>query len=91
MTLDPMISISHTMEEEHMRSGLAQKTNDSRPYMVKASVRELKSTLSMSGLLTGDVKATFNQAALDIGIRTIDNLYKVLAQPTYILLITSTK
>ena len=33
-------------------------------------------------LLTGDAKATFNQAALDIGIRTIDNSNKVLAEMT---------
>ena len=33
-------------------------------------------------LLTGDVKATFNQAALNIGIRTIDNFNKVLAEMT---------
>ena len=28
-------------------------------------------------LLTGDAKATFNQAALDIGISTVDNSNKV--------------
>ena len=33
-------------------------------------------------LLTGDAKATFNQAATDIGIRTIDNFNKVLAEMT---------
>ena len=33
-------------------------------------------------LLTGDAKATFNQAALFIGIRTIDNFNKVLAKMT---------
>ena len=33
-------------------------------------------------LLTGDAKATFNKAALDIGISTVDNLYKVLAEMT---------
>ena len=31
-------------------------------------------------LLTGDAKATFNQAALDIGIHTVDNFNKVLAE-----------
>ena len=33
-------------------------------------------------LLTGDAKATFNQAALDIGIRTVDNFNKVLMEMT---------
>ena len=33
-------------------------------------------------LLTGDTKASFNQAALDIGIGTIDNFNKVLAEMT---------
>ena len=33
-------------------------------------------------LLTGDTKATINQVALDIGIRTIDNFNKVLAVMT---------
>ena len=33
-------------------------------------------------LLTGDAKATFNQAALDIGIRTIDNFNIVLMEMT---------
>ena len=33
-------------------------------------------------LLTGDAKATFNQAALGIGICTIDNFNKVLAKMT---------
>ena len=33
-------------------------------------------------LLTGDAKATFNQAALDIGIRIVDNFNKVLAEIT---------
>ena len=31
-------------------------------------------------LLTGDAKATFNQAALEIGIRTVDNFNKVLSE-----------
>ena len=31
-------------------------------------------------LLTGDAKATFNQAALDIGVYTVDNFNKVLAE-----------
>ena len=33
-------------------------------------------------LLTGDVKATFNQAALDISIHTIDNFNEVLMEMT---------
>ena len=33
-------------------------------------------------LLTSDAKATFNQAALDIGIHTIDNCKKVLTEMT---------
>ena len=33
-------------------------------------------------LLTGDTKATFNQAALDIGIRTVENFNKVLMKMT---------
>ena len=33
-------------------------------------------------LITGDAKATFNKAALDIGIRTVDNFNKVLAEIT---------
>ena len=33
-------------------------------------------------LLTGDAKATFNQAALDIGIRTIDNFNKLVLEMT---------
>ena len=33
-------------------------------------------------LLTDDAKATFNQAALDIGIRTVDNFNKVLLEMT---------
>ena len=32
--------------------------------------------------LTGDVKTNFNRAALDIGIRTVDNFNKVLAEIT---------
>ena len=32
--------------------------------------------------LTSDAKATFSQATLDIGIRTIDNVNKVLAEMT---------
>ena len=31
-------------------------------------------------LLTGDTKATFSQAALDIGICTVDNFNKVLLE-----------
>ena len=31
-------------------------------------------------LLRSDVKATFDQAALDIGIHMVDNFYKVLAE-----------
>ena len=33
-------------------------------------------------MLTGDAKATFNQAALDIGICIVDNFNKVLAKMT---------
>ena len=33
-------------------------------------------------LLTGDAKATFNQAVQDIGIRTVDKFNKVLAEMT---------
>ena len=33
-------------------------------------------------LVTGDAKATFNQAALTIGIRTVDNFNKVLMEMT---------
>ena len=33
-------------------------------------------------LLTGDAKATFTQAALDIGIHTVENFNKVLAEMT---------
>ena len=33
-------------------------------------------------LLTGDAKATFNQAALDIGIRTDDKFNKLQAEIT---------
>ena len=33
-------------------------------------------------LLTGDAKAIFNQTALDIGMCTVDNLNKVLAEIT---------
>ena len=33
-------------------------------------------------LLTGDMKATFNQAALDIGICTVDNFNKLLLEIT---------
>ena len=33
-------------------------------------------------LLTGDTKATFNQAALDIGMHTVDDFNKVLAEIT---------
>ena len=33
-------------------------------------------------LLTGDAKATLNQAALDIGIRTVENFNKTLAEIT---------
>ena len=46
--------------------------------MAKASVRDLKGTRLLKGLLTGDAKATFNLAALDIGICIIDNYNKVL-------------
>ena len=33
-------------------------------------------------LLTGDAKATFNRAVLDIGIHTDDNFNKALAEMT---------
>ena len=33
-------------------------------------------------LLTGDMKATYNQAALDIGIHSVDNYNNVLAEMT---------
>ena len=33
-------------------------------------------------LLTGDAKATYNQAALDIGIRTVNDFNIVLAEMT---------
>ena len=33
-------------------------------------------------LLTGDTKATFNQAALDIGIHTVDDFNKVHLEMT---------
>ena len=33
-------------------------------------------------LLSGDAKATFNQAALDIGMHTVDDFNKILAEMT---------
>ena len=45
------------------------------------STGPLRHTL-IEHLLTGDTKATFNQADLDIGIRTIDNFNKVLLEMT---------
>ena len=36
----------------------------------------------IKGLLTDDTKATFNHATLDIGIWTVDNFNKVLAEMT---------
>ena len=55
-------------------SGLSGKTNFSRPQKANVSVENLKST--------DYAKATFNQVALDIGICTIDNFNKVLAEMT---------
>ena len=43
---------------------------------------ELHSYTFSERLLTSDEKATFNQTALDIGIRTVDNFNKVLAKMT---------
>ena len=43
---------------------------------------ELHSYTFSERLLTSDEKATFNQTALDIGIRTVDNFNKVLAEMT---------
>ena len=40
MTVDPMRSTSHTMEEGHLKSGLS-RTTKCLPMMAKASVQEL--------------------------------------------------
>ena len=82
MTLDPMRPTSPIMEEDHLRSGLSGKTNFSRPYTAKSSVQNLKGTHSLKGLRTGDAKATFNQTALFIGIRNVDNFNKILLEMT---------
>ena len=50
--------------------------------MAKVSVQIPKQYTFNERLLTGDVKATFNQAPLDIGIRTNDNFNKVLLEMT---------
>ena len=71
MTLDPMRSTAPTMEEEHLKSGKRQTSQGLR--WPKHQNRTSK---------VGDVRATFNQSALDIGIRTIDNFNKVLLKMT---------
>ena len=50
--------------------------------MAKASVRDLYGSHSLKGLLTGNAKATFDQAALDIGIYFVDNFIKVVLEMT---------
>ena len=50
--------------------------------MDEVSVRDLKDTCLLKVLLTGDVKATSNQTALDIGIQTVDNFSKALVVMT---------
>ena len=71
------------MEEDHLKSGLSGKTN----FLLKTLDGQSISTgpqryTFTERLLTGDAKATFNQAALETGIRTIDNFNKVLMEMT---------
>ena len=81
MTQDPMRLTSPTMEEDHLRSGLSGKTNYSRPQIFFISTGPLQYTFT-EGLLAGDAKAIFHQAALDIGIYNVNNFNKVLTEMT---------
>ena len=81
MAVDLMRLTSPAMEEDHLRSNLSGKTNFSRPYGHSNSMGPLRYMFT-ERLLTGDAKATFNQAAHYIGIHTIANFNKVLSEMT---------
>ena len=64
MSQDPVRSTYYALEDDHLKSGLSRKKNLSIHWEAFHGWR----------------KSTFNQAASDIGKRTIDNFTKVLAE-----------
>ena len=78
---------SYEINLPYYRGGSPEEWPVWKGKLVKALDGQIISTGPLSftfteRLLTGDAKATFDQAALDIGIRTIDNFNKVLAEMT---------
>ena len=76
-----MRAISPTIKEDHL-CGMSQKKNSSRLLTSKVLVLDLKGTRSLKKVLTGNTKATFNQAALDIGMCSVDNSNTKLPEMT---------
>ena len=72
MTLDPKKSEEWLVWQNKLLKALDCQSISTGPLWYTFTER----------LLTGDAKATFNQAALDIGIRTVDNFNKVLMEMT---------
>ena len=70
------------MEDDHLKSGLSEKTNCSRPFIAKSLAQDLQGTLLLKGSLSGNTKLTSNEAALYVGIHTADNSNKILAKMT---------
>ena len=77
MTVHPIRSTSSTTEEDHIKRDKLSKALDGQSL----NTGPLRYMFTES-LLICDAKATLNQAALDIGIRTVDNFDKVLVEMT---------
>ena len=80
MIKDPMRSTFPTMEEYHLQSGLSRKTYFPKAIYGQSISMGPQRYLFTERLLAGDAKVAFYQAALDIGLRTIDNFNKVLLE-----------
>ena len=77
MTVDPIKSTSPIMKKDQWLIWEDKLLK----YLDGQSISNLPQMhIFTERLLIGDVKATFNQAALDTGIRTFDNINKVLLE-----------
>ena len=82
MIVDPMKLTSPTIEDNQFEEWLVLKNKLLMALDGQSiSMRSLRYRLT-EHLLTGDSKATFNQAGLDIGMCTVDNFNKVRLEVT---------
>ena len=77
MTQNPMRSIFPTTEEDHLKTSVSGNLKALDGQSINTG--PLRYTFTERQLI-GDAKATFTQAALDIGIRKADNFNKVLLE-----------